>query len=104
MVERVAVLLGDLRKRVVFLGGAATSLLLTDPGALPVRVTRNGMVDEIRASTQNLREFVADTLGSWLKDSNFLTSVQGNLPPDRASQARFPLLVERLRALSRAVR
>ncbi len=65
---------------------------------------RNGLVDEIRASTRNLREFVADTLGSWLKDSNFLTSVQGNLPPDQASQARFPLLVEMLRELSREVR
>ncbi len=53
MVEGVAVLLGDLRKRVVFLGGAATSLLLTDPGALPIRVTRD--VDVI---VQN---------GSWLE-------------------------------------
>ena len=41
MVERVALLLGDLRKRVVFLGGAATGLLLTDPGAPPIRATRD---------------------------------------------------------------
>ena len=33
MVERMASALGVLRERVVFLGGSATGLLLTDPAA-----------------------------------------------------------------------
>ena len=41
MVERVAIHLGDLRTRVVFLGGAATGLLLTDPAAPAIRVTKD---------------------------------------------------------------
>ena len=221
MVERVALLLGDLRKRVVFLGGAATGLLLTDPGAPPIRATRDvdvivqiggwleyralevrllalgfrqdqsegaplcrwtqeglfldvmptdpsilgfsnrwyekalkeskvytlpggteiqlvsapcflatkleaflgrghgdflgshdledvvslldgreGLVGEIGASTPDLRDFISDTFHQCLKDDNFMASVQGNLPPDPASQARFPPLMERLRILS----
>lgn len=41
MVEKVAVHLGNLKTRVVFLGGAATGLLLTDPGAPPIRATKD---------------------------------------------------------------
>ncbi len=41
LVEAVAARLGELRDRVVFLGGAATGLLLTDPGASPVRPTKD---------------------------------------------------------------
>lgn len=37
MVGRIALQLGGLRHRVVFLGGAATGLLLTDPGAPSIR-------------------------------------------------------------------
>ena len=39
MVRHVAERLGDLRERVVFLGGAATTLLITDPAAPDVRPT-----------------------------------------------------------------
>ena len=38
-VELVASRLGDLRERVVFIGGAIVDLLLTDAAAPPVRVT-----------------------------------------------------------------
>lgn len=38
---QVAESLGDLRERFVFVGGCATSLLLTDPAAPPVRVTQD---------------------------------------------------------------
>jgi hypothetical protein len=41
MVERIATALGDLRERVVFLGGCATGLLLTDPAAPALRTTRD---------------------------------------------------------------
>lgn len=39
LLQRVAEQLGDLRREVVFVGGAAVSLLVTDPGAAPVRAT-----------------------------------------------------------------
>lgn len=39
MVERVAAALGTLRERVVFVGGCATGLMLTDPAAAAIRTT-----------------------------------------------------------------
>jgi hypothetical protein len=39
MIEFVARALGELREDVVFLGGAVVALLITDPGAAPVRFT-----------------------------------------------------------------
>jgi predicted nucleotidyltransferase len=41
MVERIAQALGPLRERVVFLGGSATGLLITDPKAAPIRPTKD---------------------------------------------------------------
>ena len=41
MVERVAEALGPLRERVVFLGGCATGLLLTDTAAPSIRSTKD---------------------------------------------------------------
>lgn len=41
MVEVVANHLGRLKSRVVFLGGAATGLLLTDPAAVQIRTTKD---------------------------------------------------------------
>ena len=41
MVKQVAGLLGPLRKEVVFLGGAATGLLITDEAAPKVRATKD---------------------------------------------------------------
>jgi len=41
MVERIAQALGPLREQVVFLGGAAAGLLLTDPAAPSIRITRD---------------------------------------------------------------
>lgn len=41
MLETAAQDLGPLIHEMVFLGGAATGLLLTDPAAPPIRVTRD---------------------------------------------------------------
>ena len=222
MVEKVAVHLGNLKTRVVFLGGAATGLLLTDPGAPPIRATKDvdvivqvgsrleyralekgllalgfkqdrsegaplcrwvidgllldvmptdpsllgfsnrwypeamkasvphllpggteirlvsapyflatkleaflgrgkgdfmgshdledvvslldgriSVVDEVLASDPELQAYIAEILGRFLRDDSFIGSIQGNLPPDRASQARFPALMARIRVLSR---
>jgi len=44
---RVAETLGELRERMVFIGGCATALLITDPAATEARVTED--VDAIVA-------------------------------------------------------
>lgn len=55
MVERMADALGALRERLVFLGGCTTGLLLTDPGAPPVRATRDvDVIVEVHARTEYL--------------------------------------------------
>jgi len=221
MVERLALQLGDLRLRVVFLGGAATGLLLTDPGAPSIRITkdvdvivqigsrreyrtlekelmdlgfspdptegaplcrwtfegllidimptdpkllgfsnrwypgalldaieytlpngtqirlvsppyflatkleaflgrgkgdfmgshdledvmsvldgRTSVLDEVAASAPELRRFIAQTFLGFLENEGFIGSIQGNLPPDPASQSRFPALLGRIRKLS----
>lgn len=41
MLERVAEALGSLRERVVFVGGCATGILITDPAAAPIRATKD---------------------------------------------------------------
>jgi hypothetical protein len=41
MIIQVARHLGDLRERVVFVGGSATALLITDPGMPEVRITKD---------------------------------------------------------------
>ena len=44
--------LGELVDELVFLGGCATGLLITDPAAPPIRITRD--VDAICGGTLNL--------------------------------------------------
>lgn len=62
---------------------------------------RVSVVDEVLASDPDLRAYIARILGQFLQDDSFIGSIQGNLPPDRASQARFPALMERIQILSR---
>lgn len=47
LLVRMAEALGELRERLVFVGGCATALLITDPAAAPVRATQD--VDAIVA-------------------------------------------------------
>ena len=62
---------------------------------------RASVVDEVLGANLELRTYIAEVLGRFLQDDSFVGSIQGNLLPDRASQARFPLLMERFRAISR---
>jgi hypothetical protein len=41
ILAKVANALGELRARMTFVGGCATGLLITDPGASPVRATQD---------------------------------------------------------------
>jgi hypothetical protein len=56
MIRHVARRLGDLRDRVVFLGGAATALLITDKATPDVRVTTDvDVIVEIASRTDYYR-------------------------------------------------
>lgn len=75
---RVAEALGDIRKHVVFVGGCATALLITDTGAAPVRVTED--VDAIVAIV-SLAEY--HRLGNDLRKRGFTQTLEQGEPPYR---------------------
>jgi hypothetical protein len=61
---------------------------------------RPTLVDEAKLAPAQLRRFLAATIERWLDDPDFLSAVPGHLPGDAASQARAPLVLERLRAIA----
>ena len=61
---------------------------------------REGLLEEVRADTMELREYLAAEIGALLKEPRFLDALPGHLLPDDASQARIPLLMQRLKGLS----
>ncbi len=85
MLSIVAERLGPLLPKVVFLGGCATGLLITDEAAAPVRATRD--VDLI-VEIQSLADY------HHLEES--LHQLMDHLAPDPASQARLPKVTDRL--------
>jgi hypothetical protein len=63
---------------------------------------RPALADEVTAAPVQLRRFLASTLARWLKDPDFIAAVPGHLPGDMASQARVPVVLDRLRAIAAA--
>jgi len=61
---------------------------------------RPELVEEVRASDPQLREYLAEQLGGLLANDAYLDALPGHLPGDDASQARLPLIRERLRLLA----
>ena len=74
----VAEALGDLRERLVFVGGCATALLITDEAAAPVRATED--VDAITA-VASLPEY--RKLGEALRSRGFAQTLEQSGPPFR---------------------
>lgn len=72
----VAEALGDLRERLVFVGGCATALLITDEAAAPVRATED--VDAITA-VASLPEY--RKLGEALRSRGFAQTLEQSGPP-----------------------
>ncbi len=62
---------------------------------------RESLVDEVRASSQDLRRYVADAVRNLLSEPRFLDALPGYLLPDEANQARADSLIAKLSALSR---
>lgn len=63
---------------------------------------RSTLADEAKVAPALVRRFMADTIKRWLEDRDFLAAVPGHLPGDAASQARAPVVLDRLRAIATA--
>jgi hypothetical protein len=61
---------------------------------------RPTLADEVKQAPAALRRFLGETIDSWLADPDFLAATPGHLPGDAASQARAPIVVERLAAIA----
>jgi hypothetical protein len=62
---------------------------------------RPEIVDDVRAAPDDVRIYVASELDRQLNAASFLYALPGFLLPDAASQARLPILLDRLRSLAR---
>ncbi len=61
---------------------------------------REELMDETLESTAELRGYLADQFSVLLANPEFIQAIPGHLPGDPASQARAPILLERLRSLA----
>ncbi|MBU1964646.1 MAG: hypothetical protein KKD24_02385 [Proteobacteria bacterium] len=61
---------------------------------------RPEIISEIRSSSDDLKDFLSRTFRTLLANDEFLDSIPGHLSPDRASQTRLPMLIERLREIA----
>jgi hypothetical protein len=64
---------------------------------------RPALADEVQRAPAQLRRYLATSIGRWLEEPDFLAAVPGHLPGDAASQARAPVVLERLRVIAAAV-
>ena len=86
LLARAAEALGDLRQCLVFVGGCATSLLIKDPAAAPVRATQD--VDAIVAIASQV-EYLR--LGEALRSRGFSQTLAEGEPPYRWSLGALKL-------------
>jgi predicted nucleotidyltransferase len=61
---------------------------------------RAEIIDEVQASAEALREYLARHLGELLDTPAFLDALPGHLPGDAASQLRLPALGEKLQRMA----
>jgi hypothetical protein len=110
MIKQVAKRLGPLRSKVVFLGGSATGFHITDKAAPELRATKdvdiinfiNGraeVIEDIKNSEPDLKDFIVKSLQGFLEDEFFLEALPGHLLPDQASQARRSIILERIKKI-----
>jgi hypothetical protein len=61
---------------------------------------RAEIIDEIGQTAGDVRKYITSEIGALLENEDFLDALPGYLLPDAASQARRPLLEQRLRAIA----
>ena len=86
LLTEVAEALVDLREHLVLVGGCATALLITDPAAVPVRVTKD--VDAIVAVVSTS---AYHSLGESLRAKGFSQPLEAGDPPYRWTIAGLKL-------------
>jgi predicted nucleotidyltransferase len=61
---------------------------------------RAELIDEVAASSSELRDYLRNELDDLLGDTNFTGALAGHLGPTESEQARLELLIERLRRMA----
>lgn len=61
---------------------------------------RPEIVEEVRHCDEKLRDHLGQRLADLLRDDRFLEALPGHMPGDPGSQARVPIVIERLRAIT----
>jgi len=61
---------------------------------------RPELSDEIRGATKDLQSYLARRFSSLVRSREFLEALAGHLPGDPASQARVPLIKQRIEAIA----
>jgi hypothetical protein len=62
---------------------------------------RPEVINEIIHSDEALRKHLSEKFSQLLTDTNFTAALPGHLPGDEASQARLPLVIERIKGISK---
>jgi len=58
------------------------------------------IIKEIYASSSDLKAYLSDQFQDFLTNELFIESLSGHLLPDKASQARLPILLERIKEIA----
>ena len=61
---------------------------------------RPELVADVPAAREDVRDFLRQTLASWLDDDDFVQAIGGHLTGDEASQARLPIVRDRMTQLA----
>lgn len=61
---------------------------------------RPELVDEVKETQANVREYISECFARFLNDRQFVDSIGMHLLPDEGSQSRAKIIIDRMRALS----
>jgi hypothetical protein len=61
---------------------------------------RAELLDEVASATAELRAYLAMRINRFLQNPDFVAALPGHLPGDAASQARLPIILDRLRQIA----
>jgi predicted nucleotidyltransferase len=61
---------------------------------------RGEFLDEMKTSPEDVRAFITQEIATLMNDEAFREALPGHLPGDKASQARLPIVEQRLRAIA----
>ena len=64
---------------------------------------RKELLEEISKSSNELKMFLSESFKKFLSNKSFIDSISANLLPDAASQARKPIVVERINRIANVI-